>query len=108
MRGPEPQYRSGGSGGRRQVYFDVVSGYANGIGLQITSDRRPQSLACLDVETTAMQRAFDCVAFQKAVGHQREGVGADIVRRVELTAEIIDRDLSAADVDSDKLAGVEL
>jgi hypothetical protein len=54
-----------------------------------------------------MKRAFDDVTLQEAVAEQGLRVRADVVRRVKLTIDVVQRDLEVASLDPNDGAGLD-
>src|SRR5262249_9852741 len=90
------------------LHLDVVPLQAHGIDLDVDSDRRPHCLAGADLEAAGMERAFDDVAIEPAIGEHGEGVSADIVGSADLALDIVESDLLAAMLDPLHLAGSEV
>ena len=55
-------------------------------------DRRSLAGAGADVELAGMQRAFDHVPLEPAIGQQREGMAADVVGAEPLTLDPVERE----------------
>ena len=87
--------RSAGRNGAR-----ILACERSALGLIPSSSRRALALAGLDVEAAAVQRTFDDIAVEKAVGQHGKSMRAGIVGRIELAIHVVDRDHVIADLDS--------
>ena len=107
-RGMRPKQEDGlPTKGTKHLHLDVVFDDAHRVGLDVFIDRRALTFAGLHVEATAMQRAFDDVAIEKAIGQHRKGMGAGIVGRIELAVHVVDRDHVITDLDPQHRAVAE-
>src|SRR6185437_6972885 len=55
-------------------------------------------------ETAGVQRAFDHVAVEPAIAEECEGMGADIVRRIDVAVDAIEGDRLALGLDREHVA----
>jgi prevent-host-death family protein len=67
------------------------------IGLQIAGNRRPEPRAAANRKPPAVQRAFDDLAFQRAVAEKGLRMRAQVVSGENLAANIVERDLIVAE-----------
>jgi len=64
--------------------------------LQIDFSRGANCFAGADVELAAMQRALDDRIVEPAVGQQRVGMAADIIRCKDIAADVVEPELHSA------------
>src|SRR5665213_1388032 len=74
--------------------LDIVADDTHRIGLEVVADRRAEALAGLHLEPSAMQRAFDDLAVEPALGQLGVGVGAEVVGGVDFAVDVVERDLA--------------